>query len=91
MLGAAPAKGRAEDHGSVLGWEDVTVAAGTFHALKVVVSSRYYGAGGFNDDSTLTFWYAAEVNRFVKFDYRDTYDAALLAELVNYKPRAQAN
>src|SRR5271166_5812635 len=74
LLGAAPAKGKAEDHGSALGWEDVTVPAGTFHALKVVVSSRYYGAGGYNDDSTLTFWWAAEVNRFVKFDYRDTFD-----------------
>jgi hypothetical protein len=91
LLGAAPAKGKAEDHGSVLGWEDVTVPAGAFQALKVVVSSRYYGAGGYNDDSTLTFWYAAEVNRFVKFDYRDTYDGALEAELVSYKPSAKSN
>ena len=91
LLGAAPAKGKAEDHGSVLGWEDVTVPAGTFHALKVVVLSRYYGAGGYNDDSTLTFWYVPEVNRFVKFDYRDTFDGALLAELVSYKPSAQSN
>ncbi len=91
LLGAAPAKGKAEDHGSVLGWENVKVPAGTFHALKVVVLSRYYGAGGYNDDSTLTFWYAAEVNRFVKFDYRDTYDGAVLAELVRYKPSARSN
>jgi hypothetical protein len=91
LLGAAPAKGKAEDHGSVLGWEDVTVPAGTFHTLKVVVLSRYYGAGGYNDDSKLTFWYAAEVNRFVKFDYRDTIDGAVLAELVSYKPSAQSN
>ena len=91
LLGAAPAKGKAEDHGSVLGWEDVTVPAGTFLALKVVVLSRYYGAGGYNDDSTLTFWYVPEVNRFVKFDYRDTFDGALLAELVSYKPSAQSN
>jgi hypothetical protein len=91
QLGAAPAKGKAEDRGSVLGWENVTVPAGTFHALKVVVKSRYYGAGGFNDDSTLTFWWAAEVNRFVKFDYRDIYDGALLAEMVSYKPSAPPN
>ena len=91
LLGAAPAKGKGEDHGSVLGWEDVKVPAGTFHALKVVVLSRYYGAGGYNDESTLTFWYAAEVNRFVKFDYRDTFDGAVLAELVSYKPSAQSN
>ena len=91
LLGAAPAKGKGEDHGSVIGWENVTVPAGTFHALKVVVLSRYYGAGGYNDDSTLTFWYVAKVNRFVKFDYRDTFDGALLAELVSYKPSAQSN
>jgi hypothetical protein len=90
LLGAAPAKGKAEDHGSVIGWEHVTVPAGTFHALKVVVLSRYYGAGGYNDDSTLTFWWAADVNRFVRFDYRDTFDGAVLAELVSYKPRAQS-
>lgn len=91
LLGAAPAKGKGEDQGSVLGWEDVTVPAGTFHALKVVVLSRYYGAGGYNDDSTLTFWYASAVNRFVKFDYRDTFDGALLAELVSYKPSTHSN
>jgi hypothetical protein len=91
LLGAAPAKGKGGDRGTVLGWEDVTVPAGTFHALKVVVSSRFYGAGGYNDDATLTFWYAPEVNRFVKFDYRDTYDGAVLAELVSYKPSARSN
>lgn len=91
LLGAAPAKGKAEDHGSVSGWEDVTVPAGTFHALKVVVVSRYYGAGGYNDESTLTYWYAPEVRRFVKFDYRDIYDGPLLAELVAYKPNAKVS
>ena len=90
-LGAAPAKGKAEDHGSVLGWEDVKVPAGNFHALKVTVTSRYYGAGGFNDETQLTFWYAPEVNRFVKFDYSDTYDGVVLAELVKYKPNSRTN
>jgi hypothetical protein len=91
LLGAAPAKGQAEDHGSVIGWEDVTVPAGSFHALKVVVSSRYYGAGGYNDDSTTTYWWVAKFNRFVKFDYRDTYDGSLLAEMVSYKASARSN
>jgi hypothetical protein len=62
--------------------------AGTFRALKVVVLSRYFGHGGYYDESTLTYWYAPEVNRFVKFDYRDTFDRALLAELVSCKPGA---
>ena len=58
---------------------------------KVVVSSRYYGAGGYNDDSTTTYWWVAKFNRFVKFDYRDTFDGAILAELVSYKPSARSN
>ena len=44
-LGAAPAKGKAEDHGTVLGWEDVAVPAGTYHALKVVVKQPLFRSG----------------------------------------------
>lgn len=86
MMGAAPVRGKAEDHGKVLGWEDVKVPAGTFHALKVEVNSRYYGKGGMADDGTLVFWYSPQVNRFVKFDYRSMHEGGLLAELVSYKP-----
>jgi hypothetical protein len=84
--GAAPVKGKADDHGKVLGWEDVQVPAGTFHALKVEVDSRFYGKGGMADDETLIFWYSPQVNRFVKFDYRSIYEGELLAEMVSYKP-----
>ena len=86
IRGAAPVKGKAEDRGKVVGWEDVQVPAGTFHALKVEVNSRYYGKGGMADDATLTYWYSPQINRFVKFDYRSAYEGALLAEMVSYHP-----
>ncbi len=89
--GAAPVKGKADDHGKVIGWEDVQVPAGTFHALKVEVDSRFYGKGGMADDETLIYWYSAQVNRFVKFDYRSIYEGELLAEMVSYKPNKSAN
>jgi len=89
--GAAPVKGKAEDHGKALGWEDVQVPAGTFHALKVEVDSRFYGKGGMADDETLIFWYSPQVNRFVKFDYRSIYEGELLAEMVSYKPSKAPN
>ena len=90
--GAAPVKGKADDHGKVIGWEDVQVPAGNFHALKVEVNSRYYGKGGMADDATLIFWYSPQINRFVKFDYRSIYEGELLAEMVSYHPaRAPTN
>jgi len=91
MKGAAPVQGKAEDNGKVLGWESVQVPAGTFHALKVEVNSRYYGKGGMADDETVTYWYSPQVNRFVKFDYRSIYEGALVAEMVSYKPSKPSN
>ncbi len=89
MAGASRIKGQAEEHGRAFGWEQVTVPAGTFRALKAEVNSRFFGRGGMADESALVFWYAPEVNRFVKFDYRSNYEGAFVAELVKYQP-AQA-
>jgi len=86
MQGAAPAKGQGEDKGRAIGWEDVQVPAGTFHAMKVEVVSRFFGKGGMADEATLDFWYSPKVNRFVKFDYRSFYEGELVAELVRYQP-----
>lgn len=86
MKGAAPAKGSGEDKGHVIGWEDVQVPAGTFHALKVEVVTRFFGKGGMADEATLDFWYSPKVNRFVKFDYRSFYEGEIVAELVKYQP-----
>ena len=81
VRGAAPVKGKADDRGKVVGWEEVQVPAGNFRALKVEVESRFYGKGGMADDSTLIYWYAPQVNRFVKFDYRSIYEGTLVAEI----------
>ena len=91
VRGAAPVKGKAEDRGKVIGWEEVQVPAGSFRALKVEVESRFYGKGGMADDATLIYCYAPQVNRFVKFDYRSIYEGTLIAELVRYKPSKSAN
>jgi hypothetical protein len=50
-------------------WEDVTVPAGTFHALKVVHNGRYTMDGG---SSTMreTFWYAPNVKNYVKWEHQ---------------------
>jgi hypothetical protein len=84
--GAAPVKGKGEDRGKAIGWEEVTVPAGTFRALKVEVTSRFFGKGGMADEATATFWYSPKVNRFVKFDYRSFYEGEMVAELVKYQP-----
>jgi hypothetical protein len=91
MLGTPPIRGKADERGRVLGWEDVQVPAGTFHALKVEDSTRIFGRGGAADEETVVFWYSPKVNRFVKFDYRSIIEGELLAELVRYKPIKQAN
>ena len=86
IIGASATTGQAEDVGKVLGWEDVTVPAGTFHSLKAQVTSRFYGKGGMFDEAQLTYWYSPKVNRFVKFDYHSNYEGTVVAELVEYKP-----
>lgn len=91
MAGTPPIQGKADEHGKVLGWEDVQVPAGTFHALKVEDSTRIFGKGGAADEEILVFWYSPKVNRFVKFDYRSISEGELLAELVECKPVEQAN
>ncbi|MGO9450961.1 MAG: hypothetical protein ACLQDV_07930 [Candidatus Binataceae bacterium] len=90
-VGAFPITGVGEDRGRVFGWEDVTVPAGTFHALKAEVTSRFYGKGGMADESILTFWYSPKVNRFVKFDYHSNSEGTVVAELVKYEPAVTTN
>jgi hypothetical protein len=50
-------------------WEDVSVPAGTFRALKIVHAGRYTMQGG---SSTVreTFWYAPSVKNFVKWEHQ---------------------
>lgn len=56
-------------------WEDVVVPAGQFKALKVVHSGHYTRSTAMSSWSGVVsevFWYAPNVKRFVKREYRDT-------------------
>lgn len=77
----------------VVGWESVTVPAGNFMALKIVMKGEYNGVGqdfswplyGEIED---TVWYAPEVRNAVRYEYRDTANGATYnheaQELVRY-------
>ncbi len=54
---------------SVDSWEDVSVPAGTFRALKIVHAGRYTMQGG-GSSVRETFWYAPSVKNFVKWDHQ---------------------
>lgn len=59
----------------VEGWENVTVPAGTFRALRVVHSGDYFAAiPGYSWTGQIyeTYWYAPDAKRVVKMEYRDT-------------------
>jgi hypothetical protein len=69
----------------IAGRERVTVPAGTFDAIKVVVEGR--GETFINRvpmHSIVTIWYAPAAKRFVKFDAR-TYERTLPQELSTFE------
>jgi len=72
---AASISGKEEVEGKVVGWEQVTVPAGTYKAMRVDINDRVIGRAGAHDLISLSYWYAPEVNRFVKFHYRATSKA----------------
>jgi hypothetical protein len=72
--------------GTVDGWEDVVVPAGTFHALKVNISNRVFGRLGTADEIDITYWWVPSVNRWVKYYYRGTTEGTVTAEMVSYQP-----
>jgi len=83
---AMPVVGRSNMKGEVIGWEDITVPAGTFTALKVEVTNRSFGRGGSRGFMRMTYWYVPDVKRFVKFDFHSQWEGTVQAELVSYQP-----
>jgi hypothetical protein len=82
---------QAELKARVAGYESVTVPAGTFYALKIVMEGSYRAkdaegltSGRIED----TLWYAPEVRNAVRYEYKDTAGAAPfnheIHELVKY-------
>lgn len=65
-----PNEGRTRWTMEVVGWEQITVPAGAFRALRIEGSGaveRYDTRSTF--PVTITFWYVPEVNSYVKFLY----------------------
>lgn len=58
--------------GRVVGWEEITVPAGRFRALKIVVEGDFRRLDvSVAGKTRTTVWYAPEVKRWVKFLYED--------------------
>ncbi|MBI4989534.1 MAG: hypothetical protein HZC23_12005 [Rhodocyclales bacterium] len=82
---------RAELEGRVVGFESVTVPAGTFFALKIELRGPYTAKDTENNwvgriEDTL--WYAPQVRNAVRYEYKDTVGVSLynheIHELANY-------
>ena len=76
---------------TVGGWEDVTVPAGTFKALKVSALTYYRRTdGGGGGKIVVNYWYAPEVKRAVKVEDVNIANSGvvqqdLTSELISYK------
>src|SRR5262249_7277579 len=63
---------RSEGTVAVVRWEDVSVPAKKFRALKLEAKNTYRGlTGNFSGWARREIWYAPEVKRWVKFSYED--------------------
>lgn len=78
--------------GKIVAAEKVTVPAGTFDAIKIVLDRKYWGSGGpylskWAGTVEDTLWYSPVVKNFVKRTYVDSYSGAnvVVRELLSYK------
>ena len=68
-----PYEVRFERHVKVVGWEDVKVPAGKFHALRVESEGPFQRVDkGVSGTAKETAWYAPEVKRYVKWTYENS-------------------
>ena len=56
-------------------WEEVTVPAGKFRALKIEGNGRSVG-GPINGTRKVTLWYAPEVANYVRMEFEMSYSPA---------------
>ena len=82
---------KADLEGRVIGFESVTVPAGTFFALKIEVKGAYSGRnqeGSWSGRIEDTLWYSPAVRNAVRYEYKDTVENAPynheIHELVRY-------
>lgn len=85
----------AELEGRAVGWEMVTVPAGTFLALKLSMKGSYLASGtegSWSGSIEDTLWYAPEVRNAVRYEYIDFLDRSRqtheVHELVRFWPGA---
>lgn len=67
-------RGSEELDATVVGWEKVTVPAGTFTALKITWTGYYRSSDGAQSGSgkvDVVLWYSPEVKRSVKSSYKE--------------------
>lgn len=77
---------------TVVGWESITVPAGTFNALKITTRGSYTTVrppfSTISGTNEWIIWYAPEVKRLIKFEYEDASGGRLWnrekIELVEY-------
>ena len=86
---------KAELQGRAVGWEMVTVPAGTFLALKLSMKGSYLASGiegSWSGSIEDTLWYAPEVRNAVRYEYIDYLDRSRhnheVHELVRFWPGA---
>ena len=84
-------EGHAELEGRVVGFESVTVPAGTFFALKIELGGPYRARnleGSWTGRIEDTLWYAPQVRNAVRYEYKDTTGTSLynheIHELVDF-------
>lgn len=84
---------KATVNGTVVGWENVSVPAGAFEALKLTVNSDYTVADSpfFKGQTTSSCWYVPSIGRCAKYSFRDWnygYNEWYIDELVSFeRPR----
>jgi hypothetical protein len=83
-------QGRDEVKGKVDDWEDITVAAGKYHAIKAEVTIRAIGRGGIRDVTNIVYWYAPAANRFVKSHIEGQTEGTVIdSEMISHTPAKQ--
>jgi hypothetical protein len=82
-----PVTGRSSMKFKVTGWEEVSVPAGKFRALKIEGDGTTTRSDNWRTAKvSIEFWHVPEVNRFVKFRFRSpALDYG--AELTGYRPK----
>jgi len=70
----------------VLGWEEVSVPAGKFRALKIEANGKT-SSSTINGTRKVTLWYAPEVANYVRMEFEMSYSPASgksVQELISY-------